>query len=81
MSIYVGQDRQYHGESVYDAAILEFLFYRKVSGATVTRGVAGFGAHDHMQTDCILVLTENLPMKVEFIQTPEKVEELLPEAA
>jgi PII-like signaling protein len=77
VSIYVGQDRQYHGESVY-AAILEFLFYRKVSGATVTRGVAGFGADHHMQTDRILVLTENLPMKVEFIETAEKVEELLP---
>ncbi|MGD0426178.1 MAG: DUF190 domain-containing protein [Candidatus Acidiferrales bacterium] len=76
VSIYVGQDQQYHGESVY-AAILEFLFYRKVSGATVTRGVAGFGADHHMQTDRILVLTENLPMKVEFIETPEKVEELL----
>jgi PII-like signaling protein len=77
VSIYVGQDQQYHGESVY-AAVLEFLFYRKVSGATVTRGVAGFGADHHMQTDRILALAENLPMKLEFIETPEKVEELLP---
>jgi PII-like signaling protein len=77
VSIYVGQDHQYHGESVY-AAILDFLFYRKVSGASVTRGIAGFGADHHMHTDRILVLTENLPMKVEFIETPEKVEELLP---
>jgi PII-like signaling protein len=77
VSIYVGQDHQYHGESVY-SAILEFLFYHKVSGASVTRGVAGFGADHHMHTDRILVLTENLPMKVEFIETPEKVEELLP---
>ena len=77
VSIYVGQDHQYHGESVY-AAILEFLFYHKVSGASVTRGIAGFGADHHMHTDRILVLTENLPMKVEFIETPEKVEELLP---
>jgi len=75
--IYVGQDHQYHGESVY-AAILEFLFYHKVSGASATRGVAGFDADHHMQTDRILVLTTNLPMKVEFIETPEKVEELLP---
>jgi PII-like signaling protein len=75
--IYVGQDHQYHGESVY-AAILEFLFYHKVSGASVTRGIAGFGADHHMHTDRILVLTENLPIKVEFIETPEKVEELLP---
>jgi PII-like signaling protein len=77
VSIYVGQDHQYHGESVY-AAILEFLFYHKVSGASVTRGIAGFGADHHMHTDRILVLAENLPMKVEFIETSEKVEELLP---
>jgi PII-like signaling protein len=77
VTIYVGQDHQYHGESVY-AAILEFLFYHKVSGASVTRGIAGFGADHHMHTDRVLVLTENLPMKVEFIETPEKVEELLP---
>lgn len=77
VSIYVGQDHQYHGESVY-AAILEFLFYHKVSGASVTRGIAGFGADHHMHTDRILVLTQNLPMKVEFIETAEKVNELLP---
>jgi len=77
VSIYVGQDHQYHGESVH-AAILEFLLYHKVSGASVTRGIAGFGADHHMHTDRILVLSENLPMKVEFIETLEKVEELLP---
>jgi PII-like signaling protein len=77
VTLYVGQDQRYHGASVY-SAILELLFYRKVSGATVTRGIAGFGAGHHMQTDRILALTENLPMKVEFIETPEKVAELLP---
>jgi PII-like signaling protein len=77
VTVYVGQDQQYHGDSTY-AAILQFLFYRKVSGATVTRGIAGFGANHRMQTDRILALTENLPMKVEFIETAEKVEDLLP---
>ena len=77
VTIYVGQDHQYHGDAVY-AAILSFLFYHKVSGASATRGVAGFDADHHMQTDRILVLTANLPMKVEFIETPEKVAELLP---
>ena len=57
---------------------MQFLFYRKVSGATVTRGVAGFGANHRMQTDRILALTENLPLRVEFIETSERVEELLP---
>jgi PII-like signaling protein len=77
VTIYVGQDQKYHRDSVY-AAILEFLFRSKVSAAMVTRGIAGFGADHHMHTDRILALTENLPMKVEFIETPEKVAELLP---
>jgi PII-like signaling protein len=77
VSIYVGQDHQYHGDALY-TAILSFLFHHKVSGASATRGVAGFDADHHMQTDRILVLTTNLPMKVEFIETPEKVAELLP---
>jgi len=77
VTIYVGEEHQYHGNSVY-VAILQFLFYRGVSGANVVRGIAGFGADHHMHTDRVEVLTTNLPMKIEFIETPEKVEELLP---
>lgn len=77
VTIYVGETHQYHGKSTY-AAILDFLFYRGVSGANVVRGLAGFGADHHMHTDRILELTVNLPMKIEFIESPEKVEELLP---
>ena len=77
VTIYVSQDQKYHRDSIY-AAILEFLFRSKVSGAMVTRGIAGFGADHHMHTDRILALTENLPMKVEFIETAEIVAELLP---
>lgn len=75
--IYVGEDHQFHGQSVY-SAILDFLFYRGVSGANVVRGVAGFGADHHLHTMRIERLTENLPIKIEFIESPEKVEELLP---
>ena len=42
------------------------------------RGIAGFGADHHMHTTRIERLTENLPIKIEFIESPEKVEELLP---
>jgi PII-like signaling protein len=75
--IYVGEDHQYHGNSAY-AAILDFLFYRGVAGANVMRGIAGFGADHHMHTTRILRLTENLPIKIEFIESAEKVEEILP---
>jgi PII-like signaling protein len=77
VSIYVGEDHKYHGQSVY-SAILDFLFYRGVSGASVVRGIAGFGADHHMHTMRIERLTENLPIKIEFIESPEKIEELLP---
>jgi len=77
VTIYVGEDHQYHGHSLY-SAILDYLFYHKVSGANVVRGMAGFGADHHMHSVRILRLTENLPIKIEFIESPEKVEELLP---
>jgi len=75
--IYVGEDHQYHGSSVY-TAILDYLFYHQVSGANVVRGMAGFGADHHLHSTRILRLTENLPIKIEFIESAEKVEELLP---
>lgn len=77
VSIYVGEDQQYHGHTVY-AAILDFLFYRGVSGATITRGIAGFGADHHLHTTRLMELAENLPVKIEFIEEPAKVDEILP---
>ena len=77
VAIYVAEDQQYHGSAAY-AAILDFLFFRSVSGATVTRGIAGFGADHHMHTTRLVDLAMRLPIKIEFIETPEKVAELLP---
>lgn len=77
VSVYIADDQQYHGTSAY-AAILDFLFFRGVSGATVTRGIAGFGADHHLHTDRVVELASKLPVKVEFIETAEKVEEILP---
>jgi PII-like signaling protein len=77
VGIYVAEDQQYHGSSAY-AAILDFLFFHRVSGATVTRGIAGFGADHHLHTTSLVDLAVHLPVKIEFIETAEKVEELLP---
>jgi PII-like signaling protein len=77
VAIYVAEDQQYHGNAAY-AAILDFLFFRGISGATVTRGIAGFGADHHMHTSRLVELATRLPVKVEFIESPEKVNELLP---
>jgi PII-like signaling protein len=77
VAVYVTEDQQYHGTAAY-AAILDFLFFHGVSGATVTRGIAGFGADHHLHTTRLVDLAVRLPVKVEFIETAAKVEELLP---
>jgi len=77
VTIYVGEDEQYHGRALY-TVVLDYLFYRGVSGANVVRGIAGFGADHKMHTTRILRLTENLPLRIEFIESPEKVDEVLP---
>jgi PII-like signaling protein len=77
VGIYVAEDHQYHGSPAY-AAILDFLFFHGVSGATVTRGIAGFGADHHLHTDRLVDLATKFPVKVEFIETAAKVDELLP---
>ncbi len=77
VAAYVAEDQQYHGNAAY-AAILDFLFFHGVSGATVTRGIAGFGADHHLHTTRLVDLAVRLPVKVEFIETAAKAEELLP---
>lgn len=77
VGIYVAEDQQYHGSPVY-VAVLDFLFFHGVSGATVTRGIAGFGADHHLHTNRLVDLATRLPVKIEFIETAEKIETLLP---
>ena len=56
------------------SAILDYLFFNGVSGATVLKGVAGFGADHHIHSSSFVEISDHLPLKVEFIETPEKVE-------
>jgi PII-like signaling protein len=75
--IYVTEEQKCHGVSAY-SAIVDFLFYRGISGATVSRGVGGFGADHHLHTTHLVDVAHNLPIKIEFIETPAKVEEVMP---
>jgi len=76
VSIYISEGSSHHGVPTY-SSILDFLFYRGVSGATVTKGIAGFGADHHMHTSRSVEISDRLPLKVEFIESREKVAELL----
>ena len=77
VTIFVNEDTQHHFDSLCDS-ILTFLLHKGVSGATATRAMAGFGAHQVMHTTKIEVLTEHLPIRIEFIETAAKVDELMP---
>jgi PII-like signaling protein len=76
VSIYVSEGSTHHGIATY-SSILDFLFYRGVSGATVTKGIAGFGADHHIHTSRSVEISDHLPLKIEFIESREKVNELL----
>jgi PII-like signaling protein len=76
VSIYLSDGSRHHGVAT-ESSILDFLFYRGVCGATVFKGVAGFGADHHLHSASFVELSDRLPVKVEFIETREKVDELL----
>ena len=76
VSIYLSEGSVHHGVSAY-SSILDFLFYRGVSGATVLKGVAGFGADHHIHSASFVEISDHLPLKIEFIESREKVDELL----
>lgn len=60
------------------ASLIKFLHDEaKVSGVTVLRGIAGFGPDGEMRTSSLLELSLDLPLIVEFYDTPDKVEQLL----
>jgi PII-like signaling protein len=76
VSIYLSEGSTHHGASTY-SSILDFLFFRGCSGATVLKGVAGFGADHHIHSASFVEISDHLPLKIEFIETREKVNELL----
>jgi CBS domain-containing protein len=75
--IYAGETTQ-HGSQPLFMALLEFLRAEGAAGATVVRGVAGFGATSRLHTATLLRLSEDLPMVLDWVDTPERVERLLP---
>lgn len=72
MCIYIGESDRWQGKPLY-IALLEALKTAGMAGATVTRGVAGFGAHSNIRTASILRLSEDLPLLIEVIDSPENI--------
>jgi hypothetical protein len=76
VTIYLSDGATHHGVPLY-SSILDFLFYRGVAGATVTKGIAGFGADHHMHAAHLVEISDRLPIKIEFIETREMIDSIL----
>lgn len=78
VTLYLSDGAKHHGVPVY-SSILDYLFHSGIAGATVVKGVAGFGAAHRLHSAHILEISDHLPIKVEFIESREKVDLVLPE--
>lgn len=76
--IYLGESDRWHGRPLYQV-IVERLRERGLAGATVLRGIEGFGAKQHLHTTRILSLSQDLPVLIEAVDSEEKVRAVLPE--
>jgi PII-like signaling protein len=77
LTIYVGESDRWRGKPVY-LALVEEARQRKMAGATVTGGIAGFGKNQHLHTTRIFELSSDLPMVVTIIDTAEAIASFLP---
>jgi PII-like signaling protein len=76
--IYIGESDTWHGRPLYEA-IIHMLRERGLAGATVLRGIEGFGAKQHLHTTRILSLSQDLPILIEIVDQEDRLRAVLPE--
>lgn len=77
LRIFTGEDDKYHHKPLYEAIVLAAREHH-LAGATVVHGSLGYGANSRIHTAKILRLSEDLPVVIEIVDTPEKIEAFLP---
>jgi hypothetical protein len=77
LRIFIGESDHWQGKPLYEAIILKAR-EMGIAGATMLRGMMGFGANSRIHTAKILRLSEDLPIVVEIVDNAEKIEKLLP---
>lgn len=76
--IFVGESDRWDGVPLYEA-IVQRAREKGLAGATVLRGIEGFGAHNLIHTARIVRLSEDLPIVIEIVDQKDKIEAFLPE--
>ncbi|HWO74216.1 MAG TPA: DUF190 domain-containing protein [Dehalococcoidia bacterium] len=77
LRIFIGESDRWHHRSLADA-ILQMLREEGLAGATVVRGLAGFGAHSRIHTAHVLRLSEDLPIVIEVVDRADRIDKVLP---
>ena len=77
LRIFVGESDRHGHHPLYEAIVLKAR-ESGLAGATVLRSVMGFGKHSILHTAKILRLSEDLPMVIEIVDSPEKINAFLP---
>jgi PII-like signaling protein len=76
LSVYLDEADTLHGKPVYEV-VLDILYRHKVAGASVFRGISGFGGDHVFHTAKILELSTSLPVKIESVDSAEKINTIL----
>ncbi|HSQ78611.1 MAG TPA: DUF190 domain-containing protein, partial [Nitrospirota bacterium] len=74
--IYVDESDKLHGRPVYEV-LLDIFFKRKIAGASVFRGIEGYGSDGVFHTAKILELSSSLPVKIEVVDSEEMINDVL----
>ncbi|MBI3933213.1 MAG: DUF190 domain-containing protein [Acidobacteria bacterium] len=77
MRIHIGERDKWEGRPLYEA-LIELFRQESFSGATVLRGVAGYGSSSRVHTEKILRLSQDLPIVVEVVEYSDRIEQILP---
>ena len=77
LRVFIGESDKFEGRPLYEVIVREAR-QRGMAGATVLRGMMGFGAQSRLHTTKILRLSEDLPIVVEIVDESEKIEAFLP---
>jgi len=75
--VYFGERDRFQGETLW-SALLKYLRGEGAAGATITRGIAGYGAHSKIHAASIVDLSSDLPLLLEWVDSEERVARLLP---
>ena len=78
LTIFIGEDDQYHHKPLY-TEIVHRAHKQGLAGASVFRGIEGYGASSHVHTTRMLSLSEDLPVAIVIVDSEERIRDFLPQ--